>query len=42
MSAAFITQLAQCKNYQLFVTSLHNTEKALASRKTVDVLIKLS
>ena len=30
VSTALITHLAQCKNYQLFLTSLKNIEKALA------------
>ena len=42
VSAASIAQLAQCKNHQLFVTSLKDIEKALALRKAVDVLVKLS
>ena len=41
ISAALIICLAQCKNYQLFITSLKNIEKALASQEAVDVLIKL-
>ena len=42
MSAVLIAQLAQCKNHQLFIISFHNIERALTSKKTVNVLIKLS
>ena len=41
VSAALIICLAQCKNHQLFVTSLKDIEKALVSQETVNVLIKL-
>ena len=41
VSAALITHLAQCKNYQLFITSLRNIEKVFASQETVNVLTKL-
>ena len=41
ISAALIIYLAQCKNYQLFITSLKNIEKALISQETVNVLTKL-
>ena len=41
VDAVFIICLAQRKNYQLFVTSLKNIEKALASQEAVNVLIKL-
>ena len=41
ISAALIICLAQCKNHQLFITSLKNIEKALALQETVNILIKL-
>ena len=41
VSAALIICLAQCKNHQLFITSLKNIEKALASQEAVNILIKL-
>ena len=41
VGAAPIARLAQRKNHQLFVTSLHDIEKALAPRKAVDILAKL-
>ena len=41
MSTVSIICLVQCKNYQLFITFMKNIEKALASQKTGDVLIKL-
>ena len=41
VSAASIICLAQRKNHQLFITSLKNIEKALASQEAVNVLIKL-
>lgn len=41
VGAAPIAWLDQCKNHQLFVTSLRDIEKALAPRKAVDILAKL-
>ena len=41
VGAAPITRLAQRKNHQLFVTSLKNIEKALASQEAINILIKL-
>ena len=41
VSAAFNICLAQCKNYQLFIISLKNIEKALASQEAVNILTKL-
>ena len=41
VSAAPITCLAQRRNHELFVTSLRNIEKALASQEAVNVLAKL-
>ena len=41
ISAALIICLAQHKNYQLFITSLKNIEKALASQEAVNILTKL-
>ena len=41
VGAAPIICLAQRKNHQLFVTSLKDIEKALASQEAVDVLVKL-
>ena len=41
IGAAPIICLAQRKNHQLFVTSLKNIEKALASQEAVNVLAKL-
>ena len=41
VGAALITHLAQCKNHQLFIISLKDIEKALASQEAVNVLIKL-
>ena len=41
MSAAPITCLAQCRNHELFVTSLRDIEKALAPQEAVNVLAKL-
>ena len=41
VSTAFIICLAQCKNHQLFITSLKDIEKALASQETVNILTKL-
>ena len=41
VSTALIICLAQRKNHQLFVTSLKNIEKALASQEAINILIKL-
>ena len=41
INAALIICLAQCKNHQLFITSLKNIEKALALWEIVNILIKL-
>ena len=41
ISTALIICLAQCKNHQLFITSLKNIEKALVSQETVNILTKL-
>ena len=41
VSAALIICLAQCKNHQLFVTSLKDIKKALAFQETVNILVKL-
>ena len=41
ISAVLIICLAQCKNHQLFVTSLKNIEKVLAPQESVNVLAKL-
>ena len=41
ISAALIICLAQCKNHQLFITSLKNIEKALASQEAVNILVTL-
>ena len=41
VGAALITCLAQCKNHQLFITSLKDIEKALAPQEAVNVLAKL-
>ena len=41
ISAALIICLAQHKNYQLFITSLKNIEKALAPQEAVNILTKL-
>ena len=41
ISAAFIIYLAQHKNHQLFIISLKDIKKALASQETVNILIKL-
>ena len=41
MSVVSIICFTQCKNHQLFITFMTNIEKALASQKTVNVLIKL-
>ena len=41
VSTALIICLAQRKNHQLFVTSLKNIEKALASQEAVNILTKL-
>ena len=41
VSAALIICLAQHKNHQLFITSLKNIEKALASQEAVNILVKL-
>ena len=41
VSAALIICLAQCRNHELFVTSLRDIEKALAPQEAVNVLVKL-
>ena len=41
INTAFIICLTQCKNYQLFVTSVKAIEEALTLWETVNVLIKL-
>ena len=41
MNTALIIRLAHCRNYELFVTSIKNIEKALALWEAVNVLVKL-